>query len=237
MESYIGAYEAIQSRYKGLLNELFPHRAIHTHHTDEEALLVVKKGNYKKRMDLHRDCYWAYRVLCKHGMLDDIFGRPKESTKDEALKEADNYRSLEQIRVNNYRLWKFLRDNDLFKEAKPTDARFRRAKTVEEAWEVSQYYNSITDLCNHASVAYRILKEAGQLSKRYPDSVRKAVLQYSLGGEFIKEWPNAYAASAGLGKKINADIGLVCKGKKKSAGGFIWKYKEEIKRYDYDRDE
>ena len=237
MESYIGAYEAIQSRYKGLLNELFPHRAIHTHHTVEEALLVVKKGNYKKRMDLHRDCYWAYRVLCKHGMLDDIFGRPKEYTKDEALKEADNYRSLEQIRVNNYRLWKFLRDNDLFKEAKPTDARFRRAKTVEEAWEVSQYYNSITDLCNHASVAYRILKEAGQLSKRYPDSVRKAVLQYSLGGEFIKEWPNAYAASAGLGKKINADIGLVCKGKKKSAGGFIWKYKEEIKRYDYDRDE
>ncbi len=229
MELYIGAYEAIQSRYKGLLNELFPHRAIHTHHTVEEALLVVKKGNYKNRMDLHRDCSWAYRILFKHGMLDDIFGRPKEYTKDEALKEAENYRSLEQIRVNNYRLWKFLRDNDLFKEAKPTDARFRRAKTVEEAWEVSQYYDSITDLCNHASVAYRILKEAGLLSKRYPNSVRKAVLQYSLDGEFIKEWPNAYAASHGLGMNINGDIGLVCKEKKKSAGGFIWKYKEEQK--------
>ena len=55
------------------------------------------------------------------------------------------------------------------------------------------------------------------------------MLQYSLGGEFIKEWPNAHAASHGLGMRINGDIGLVCKGKKKSAGGFIWKYKEDVK--------
>ena len=176
-------------------------------------------------MDLHRDCYWAYRVLFKHGMLDEVFGRPKEYTREEALKEADKYKSIEQIRVKNHRLWKFLRDNNLFKEAKPTDARFRRAKTVEKAWEVSQYYNSITDLCNHASVAYRVLKEAGLLQKRYPSSVRKAVLQFSLEGEFIKEWPSAHAASHGLGMSINVSIGLVCRGKKKSAGGFIWKYK------------
>ena len=104
---------------------------------------------------------------------------------------------------------------------------FRRAKTIEEAWEVSQYYNSVADLSNHAKVAYRLLKEAGLLQKRYPASVRKAVLQYSLEGEFIREWPNAYAASHGLGMSINGDIGLVCKGRKKSAGGYIWKYKEE----------
>ena len=210
-----------------MLNELFPNRQIHIHHTVEDALLVVKNGHYESRRQLSLNCLWAYRVLFDNNMLDDVFGRPKEYTKDEALKEADDYKSLEQMRVNNYRLWKFLRDNDLFKVAKPTDARFRRAKTVEEAWEVSQYYNSITDLCNHASLAYRILKEAGLLQKRYPSSVRKAVLQYSLDGEFIKEWPNAYAASHGLGMNINGDIGLVCKGKKKSAGGFIWKYKKD----------
>lgn len=226
-ELYIGAYEAILSRYRGLLNELFPHRAKHTHHTIEDALLVVNKGHFKNRMHLHRDCSWAYRILFNNRMLDDVFGKPKEYTKDEALKEADNYRSIEQIRVNNYRLYSYLKNNNLFKEAKPTDARFRRAKTVEEAWEVSQYYKNITDLCNHASVSYRILKEAGLLSRRYPNSVRKAVLQYSLDGEFIKEWSNATVASHGLGMNIHGDIGLVCKGKKKSAGGFIWKYKEE----------
>lgn len=65
--------------------------------------------------------------------------------------------------------------------------------------------------------------------KRYPNSVRKAVLQYSLDGEFIKEWPNATAASRGLGVSSHGDIGLVCKGKKKTAAGFLWKYKEDLK--------
>ena len=231
-ELYIGAYEAILSRYRGLLNELFPHRAKHTHHTIEEALLVVNKGHFKNRMHLHRECYWAYRVLHKNGLLDDIFGKPKEYTKDEALNEADNYQSIEQIRVNNHRLYSYLKKNNLFKEAKPTDAMFRRAKTIDGAWEVSQYYNSITELCNHAPVAYRLLKEAGLLQKRYPNSVRKAVLQYRLDGVFIKEWPNATQASHGLGMNINGDIGLVCKGIKKSAGGFLWKYKEDIENND-----
>ncbi len=222
-ELYGGAYGAILSRYRGLLNELFPHRVKHTHHTIEEALLVVNKGHFKNRMHLHRECGWAYRVLFNNRMLDDVFGKPKEYIKDEALEEANNYRSIEQIRVKNHRLYNFLKKNNLFKEAKPTDAMFRRAKTVEEAWEVSQHYNSITELCNHASVAYRLLKEAGLLQKRYPNSVRKAVLQYSLDGEFIKEWPNANSARRAL--KISG-IGEVCRGNQKTAGGFFWKYKE-----------
>jgi hypothetical protein len=225
-ELYSGAYEAILSRYRGLLNELFPHRAKHTHHTIEEALLVVNKGHFKNRMHLHRECAWAFRVLYKNGLLEDVFGKPKEYTKDEALIEADNYRSIEQIRVMNHRLYSFLKKNNLFKDAKPTDAMFRRAKTVEGAWEVSQHYNSITELCNHAKVAYRLLKEAGLLQKRYPNSVHKAVLQYGLDGVFIKEWPNAY--SAGRALDISG-IGEVCKGNKKSAGGFMWKYKEQTK--------
>lgn len=223
-ELYIGAYEAILSRYRGLLNELFPHRAKHTHHTIEEALLVVNKGHFKNRMHLHRECAWAYRVLYKNGLLDDVFGKPREYTKDEALKEAANYRSIEQIRVKNHHLYSYLKKNNLFKEAKPTDAMFRRAKTIEGAWEVSKYYNSITELCNHAPVAYRLLKEAGLLQKRYPNSVRKAVLQYGLDGTFIKEWPNAHSAERALNI---SGIGEVCKGKKKSAVGFLWKYKEE----------
>ena len=226
-ERYNGAYEAILSRYKGLLNELFPNRQFHRHHTVEDALLVVKLGNYKNRSQLRFECLWAYKVLSKNNILDTVFGKTKDYTKEEALREANNYRSIEQIRVKNRSLWNYLRKNDLFREAKPTDAKFRRVKTIEEAWAISQFFDSIADLSNHASAAYRLLKEAGLLQKRYPNSVRKAVLQYSLDGEFIKEWPNAYAASHGLGMNINGYIGLVCKGKKKSAGGFIWKYKDE----------
>ena len=169
---YPGAYEAIQSRYKGLLNELFPNRLIHTHHTVEDALLVARNGHYANRSQLRNNCLWAYRILYENGLLDDVFGKPREYTKEEAIKEADNYNSIEQIRVKNYRLWKFLRDNNLFKDAKPTDARFRRARTVEGAWEVSQYYKSITELYNHARVAYYMLKDAGLLYKRYPRPIK-----------------------------------------------------------------
>ena len=230
MEKYTGAYEAILSRYRGLLNELFPHRSIHTHHTLDEALLVVNKGSFKNRMHLYRECKWAYRVLRKNGKLDDVFGKPKEYSKEEALKEADNYKSIEQIRKVKHSLWNYLKKNNLFREAKPTDSMFRRVKTVEEAWALSQYYKSVADLSNHAKKAYRLLREAGLLRKRYPNSFNKAVLQYTIDGDFVKEWPSATAASHGLGMNINGGIGEVCKGKKKTAGGFIWKYKEESKK-------
>lgn len=224
---YPGAYEAIQLRYKGLLNELFPNRLIHTHHTVEDALLVVKNGHYESRSQLRLDCLWAYRVLFDNKMLDDVFGKPKEYTKKEAMKEAHEYRSIEQIRLKNHSLWNYLKKNDLFREAKPTDSMFRRVKTIEEAWDLSQHYRNVADLSNHAKKAYHLLRDAGLLKKRYPNSFSKAVLQYDLDGKFIQEWPSAIDAARGLRMKINAGIGEVCKGKKKTAGGFIWKYKEE----------
>ena len=100
---------------------------------------------------------------------------------------------------------------------------FRRVKTIEEAWDISQYYKSITDLCNHAKKAYRMLKEAGLLQKRYPDSVHKAVLQFSQEGDYIREWPSAYSAERAL---HIYGIGEVCKGNKKTAGGYMWRYKD-----------
>ena len=171
-ERYSGAYEAILSRYKGLLNELFPDRLIHTHHTVEDALLVVRKGHYKNRSQFRFDCQWAYRVLFENGMLDEVFGRPKTYTREEALLEADEYKTIEQIRLKNHRLWNYLRKNDLFKVAKPTDPMFRKVKTVEEAWELSQHFKNLTELSRQARVAYNLLKENGLLEKRYPDSVK-----------------------------------------------------------------
>ena len=223
MKQYPGAYAAILARYKGLLNELFPDRAIHIHHTIEDALLVVKKGNYSNRSQLRHDCLWAYRVLFDNKLLDDVFPLPKEYSREEALRDADNYRTIESMRIENHALWNYLRKNNLFRVAKPLDPRFRRAKTIEEAWEISLHYKNIADLCNHASVAYRLLKEAGLFAKRYPNYLPKAVLQYSKDGEFMKEWPYAAAAEKELGI---TSVGLACKGKLKFAGGYIWKYKE-----------
>ena len=169
-EKYPGAYEAILSRYKGLLNELFPDRLIHTHHTVEDALLVVSKGHYENRSQLRFGCLWAYRVLFDNGMLDEVFGKPKEYTKEEALLEANEYKSIEQIRLQNHLLWNYLRKNDLFKDLKPTIVMHRKIKTVEEAWDISQYFKNIRELCKYSKNAYRLLREADLLQKRYPNS-------------------------------------------------------------------
>lgn len=58
----------------------------------------------------------------------------------------------------------------------------------------------------------------------------KKINQYDLTNHFIKTWSSLMEASRSL--KINkATISFCCQGKRKTAGGFIWKYfeKGEIK--------
>ena len=50
----------------------------------------------------------------------------------------------------------------------------------------------------------------------------KPINQYNLEGDFIQEWPSIVEAKKYIGK---GDIQACCKGKQKTAGGFIWKFK------------
>lgn len=53
----------------------------------------------------------------------------------------------------------------------------------------------------------------------------KAVLQYTVEGIFIKEWPSATSCSiAGYNQSA---VSNVCRQEQKSAYGFLWKYKED----------
>lgn len=53
----------------------------------------------------------------------------------------------------------------------------------------------------------------------------KKVYQFTKNGEFIREWE--YMSQATKELRINkANIGEVCKGNRKSAGGFVWKYEK-----------
>ena len=54
----------------------------------------------------------------------------------------------------------------------------------------------------------------------------RKILQYSKSGEFIREWQGALEVERVLGID-NSHINACCRGKRKSAGGFIWKYKEK----------
>jgi hypothetical protein len=52
----------------------------------------------------------------------------------------------------------------------------------------------------------------------------KIINQYDLEGNFIKQWEGATQARKSLGKTSGSDIIQCCRGKKKTAYKFIWKY-------------
>ncbi len=53
------------------------------------------------------------------------------------------------------------------------------------------------------------------------------VLQYDLNNNFIKEWNSISEAARNFGAKNTGNICSVCKGKRKTAYGYKWKYKGE----------
>ena len=63
-------------------------------------------------------------------------------------------------------------------------------------------------------------------SNKIGNSNKKAIIQYNLEGEFIKEWASAKDASIFM--ECNpSPITACCKGKQKTCYGFKWKYKNE----------
>lgn len=55
---------------------------------------------------------------------------------------------------------------------------------------------------------------------------RKSVIQYTLNSDFIREWESIIDVEKNLNIN-NGHIGECCKGKRQSAGKFIWKFKKE----------
>ena len=62
------------------------------------------------------------------------------------------------------------------------------------------------------------------MSEEQKKKLSKIVLQFSLDGIFICEWYSINEAQSKLGIKHISDC---CLGKRKSAGGFLWMFKEE----------
>ena len=65
----------------------------------------------------------------------------------------------------------------------------------------------------------------GKYSKKHHRS--KPIIQYDKEGNFIREWDCANDVERVLGIS-NKHIGSVCLGKRKSCGGYIWKYKNAV---------
>ena len=60
----------------------------------------------------------------------------------------------------------------------------------------------------------------------YLNCMKNKVIQYTFSGEFMKEWDSQYAIEKELRYSSSA-IGRVCKGVRKHAYNFQWKYKSD----------
>lgn len=70
----------------------------------------------------------------------------------------------------------------------------------------------------------RVEKQKGKQLNRKDQS--KPVLQYTFDGEFVAEYPSIHEAKRQTGI---TNISFCCSCKRKSAGGYIWKYKENVR--------
>lgn len=59
---------------------------------------------------------------------------------------------------------------------------------------------------------------------------KKAIVQLTMSGRFIKEWDSISSAAKSVGKK-GANISIVCQNKNDYAYGYIWMYKDEYELY------
>ena len=64
----------------------------------------------------------------------------------------------------------------------------------------------------------------GSRNQRIAGKRSKPVIQYTKDGKIVKEWKSIYDIERNLGYG-HSKISACCRGKSKTAGGFVWKYK------------
>ena len=82
--------------------------------------------------------------------------------------------------------------------------------------------NNVVNNLEWCSYSYNI--NFGTRNKRMIKKRCKPVLQYTLDGEFVREWESAKQAEK-EGGFSNSHIISVCKGKRPHHKGYIWRYK------------
>ena len=88
------------------------------------------------------------------------------------------------------------------------------------------YYKAITELVNTNNGGQGVFKKDADSIKRTTEAKYTPILQHSLAGELIQEWPCIKDATIALGLARNS-IKNNLRGRSASCGGFIWKYKNK----------
>lgn len=112
-----------------------------------------------------------------------------------------------------------------YKRSAETKRKISESQIGEKAYWYGKHRSEETKKKMSESQTGRVLTEEHKKKIR-ENNPSKQVLQYSKIGEFIAEYPSEMEAERKTGCN-HSNIYKCCKGKRKSTGGYIWKYKEE----------
>ena len=133
--------------------------------------------------------------------------------------------------VNNFEYQVIFRVSSLIKEEVKEILNQKEIQYIKMFDSYYNGYNSTIGGNNTTECTEETREKLSQKTKDYykmhESVVARPVLQYSIYGDFIKEWKSAREAALNLNLEAS-NITIVCQGKRNQAYDFIWKYKDEF---------
>lgn len=146
--------------------------------------------------------------------LTDLLSKIKARCKDTTTEINLKYYYGKQVCSKQEFLEKFLNNNDFLKLHKiwvNSNCLYKLTPSIDRIDIKGDYNIENLQIITHS-------ENAGKDKEKLP------ILMYDLEGNFIKEWESKWEAHKTLGIP-NGNLVKVCYGERKSAGGYIWKFK------------
>lgn len=207
-KKYIGQSKNIYERWrhhKALYDGCVIHKAIAKYGIDNFEFSIIEECS-EEQLD-EREQYWITFYDSYHSGYNENTGghRPTHTTCDRPIEAYD----LEGNYIRTYPSISAAA-RDLNCEASLISAVIQKRRPTAKGYQ----FKAVDDTTTKISTF--IKKKSGPIGK--------AVLQYDLNDNFIQEYSSASEAARQLNLH-SQNISGVCRGIKKSCGGFKWKYK------------
>lgn len=210
-----------ESRNESRKEYLYPFNQAIRKYGIEKFEIIILKENLKTQCLLD---FYEYYYIKKHNCLDkenyNIADGGKGGNKyagktEEEMKKINNKKS-NSLKRN----WETMTNEErIRKTEKMIKANIGRKKTDEEKRKNSESHKGKT-------LSEKTKQKMSESKKGIKNSNTRKVLQFSINGEFIKEWEYIKKAidELHLGK---TGIVSCCQRRQKTAYGYIWMYKED----------
>lgn len=185
--------------------------------TNEVKYIGKTESELSKRLNQH--LYYIKKVNKKNNWIKSLLKKdlkPKIELLEEV--ELDDWQFWEMYWISQFKAWGF--------NLKNSSEGGMGGKTKWYSGENHHYYGKKAKESRRKNISQalsgRVIKESSR------EKMSNPVLQFDLDGILIKEWSGVSKASREMNIK-QSNISENCQNNRKTAGGYVWKYKNSDK--------